>query len=660
MSRVNRCWSDSTPWSGTAIGSTTAGARQDMLRQEIVRRMGLSNRPDRPFPHDSVECEELLQTMRRHRVAARHGDLFDPLNFEGDRAASSLGDAMVIELLGRFAAEVEAELGEDNPPSLPAGLREIDCIRPIVLAPVWIDGLLERTCPIPAIRNRVRRIWDRLLEDFLAIDFVRDSGAAAQDWSLGCSDLLRFGRRSPAGWADSIAAWYYRLRGADEESYLAHALAEPDYRNRRAKHIVYGHTHTAQTAPLDASYAESYVLNQVYFNAGTWRRTYPHGPAGPRQNEFIASDEMTWLTFYQGDERTGRPYETWSGMLGAAPTENTVHRIDPGRHPMSRPTAFDPRPSPARAPFCGPANQVRAVVRPSGLANFGGECSLVSHTLADQHVAAIYLVHGVSLDPGADYTESYAYWFESGILASDRPTIPCGSSNGRAKRTIWGAAQAVRLIDEFLALVWNLGQRRSALGASVRRQPVCPDNFPSFGPREGRGAVLSGGGFITVGRSSLLDIPVWNRVRRRLRSGQPPLPGVRLDFVMFGTAARYAWDPAGYSQLLHFVEHSATASPVPDTSHGLFAWRARTAERRLGRVLASLARKRRPACRPRSTPRRRMPRCPTARQRWPSTTTKGLAPFGSTRPAFVRREWILFHAEEVVRRFYAARVVNVA
>jgi hypothetical protein len=333
------------------------GAQQDVLRQEIVRRMGLSNRPDRPFPHDSVEYEELLQVMRRHRVAARHGDLFDPLNFAGDRAASSVGDAIVIELIGRFSSEVEAELGEDNPPSLLAGLREIDCIRPIVLAPVWIDGLLERTCPIPAIRSRVRRTWDRLLEEFLAIDFVRHSGARDTGLVDGLSDLLRFGRRSPAGWADSIAAWYYRLRGADEESYRSHALAEPDYRNRRAKHIVYGHTHAAQTVPLDASYAESYVLNQVYFNAGTWRRTYRMVRQAPRQNEFIASDEMTWLTFYQGDERKGRPYETWSGTLGAAPTENTIHRIDPGRtshvsaQPVSTPVVHKHAPHFAALPI---------------------------------------------------------------------------------------------------------------------------------------------------------------------------------------------------------------------------------------------------------------------------------------------------------------------
>ncbi len=288
---------------------------------------------------------------------------------------------------------------------------------------------------------------------------------------------------------------------------------------------------------------------------------------------------------------------------------------------------------------------------------------LVSDTLADQHVAAIYLVHGVSLDPGADYTESYAYWFESGILASDRPTIPVRLFQWSGEANHLGCADgAVRLIDELSALGLEPGQRVLLWGHQYAGNLFALTTFLLSGRAK---AVAR---FFRAARIyyrwpvlSLLDIPVWNRVRRRLRSGQPPLPGVRLDFVTFGTAARYAWDPAGYSQLLHFVEHSATASPVPDTSHGLFAWRARTAERRLGRVLASLARKRRPAA-PASID------AATADAAMPDGTAtlavdydeRGLAPFGSTRPAFVRREWILFHAEEVVRRFYAARVVNVA
>jgi hypothetical protein len=297
------------------------GPHYDVLRRKVAEAMGLGGRHDQPFPHDISESGELLQTMRRHKVTARHGDLFDPLNFEGDRDASSLGDVIVIELIGRFAAEVEHRLAEELPAATLAGLREIDNVRPLMMVPVWIDGLLERTCSFPSMRKRVKAIWDRLADEFLAtVDMVD-----------GLEQALKFSKRLSIGWTSAIAGWLNRIRGAASASYYHHALAEQDFRNRRARHIVYGHTHAVETVPLDASYAEGYVLNQVYFNAGTWRRVHRPTQLATAEHEFIAHDEMSYLAFFHGDERSGRPYETWSGTLGFHPAQTTVHRIDPGR-----------------------------------------------------------------------------------------------------------------------------------------------------------------------------------------------------------------------------------------------------------------------------------------------------------------------------------------
>ena len=309
-----------------------SGTRFDGLRQMVVRQMGLANRPDRPFPHDVSESEELLQAMRQHRVAARHGDVYDPLSFDGDRDGGSLGEVIVIELLHRFAIEVGSRLGNELPASTLLGLQELDNVRPLVLIPVWMDGLLERTCPSPSLRKRIKTIWDQLADELLSLDFVRQRDALSP---LGLVDglerALKFSKRLPVGWATSTARWLNRLRGSPSESYYPHALAEPDFRSRRARHLVYGHTHVAESVPLDASYAEGYVLNQMYFNSGTWRRVHRQTQWAPGEHEFIASDVMTYLVFYQGDERKGRPYETWSGALGFHPVDVTIHRIDPGR-----------------------------------------------------------------------------------------------------------------------------------------------------------------------------------------------------------------------------------------------------------------------------------------------------------------------------------------
>lgn len=308
------------------------GAAWNEIRQKMVRQMGLANRPDAPFPHDIVESDELLQAMRRHKVTARHGDLFDPFNFEGDRDTSSLGDVIVVELLNRFAVEVEKHLADELPDPTVFGLRELDNVRPLLLIPVWLDGLLERTCALPAMRKQVKTVWDRIVDDFLAIDFVRQRDTwSPSDLVDGLQQALKFSKRMSVGWASSILQWLNSVRGATSSSYAAMAMTEQDFRNRRSKHIVYGHTHAVESVPLDASYADGYVLNQMYFNSGTWRRVHRPTQLAPCEHEFIADDVMTYLAFFQGDERKGRPYETWSGTLGFNPSETTVYRIDVGR-----------------------------------------------------------------------------------------------------------------------------------------------------------------------------------------------------------------------------------------------------------------------------------------------------------------------------------------
>jgi hypothetical protein len=332
------------------------GAPFDALRQLLVRQMGLCNPHDIPFPHDPHENDALLDVMRRHKVFARHGDLYDPFNFEGDRDNSSLGDCIVIELVNRFATEVEHELAGDLPPSTIAGLREIDNIRPLLLIPVWIEGLLERTCPYQGMRREVKRVWDRLADRFLDLQYVR----AHDTWNPndlvdGLQNALKFSKRIPLGWASSVLNWLSQLRGGDGESFYRHALGEQDFRNRRARSIVYGHTHQVENVPLDASYAEGYVLNQIYFNSGTWRRVHRPTRLAPQEHEFIPSDEMTYLAFFQGDERAGRPFETWTGTLGINPSTSPVLRVDPGRSKDAAVQSLSPSGLPGHAPHFAPS-----------------------------------------------------------------------------------------------------------------------------------------------------------------------------------------------------------------------------------------------------------------------------------------------------------------
>jgi UDP-2,3-diacylglucosamine pyrophosphatase LpxH len=291
--------------------------RFEQLRKRVCHAMGLANDHREPFPHDAAESEELLETLRSHGVVARHGDVFDPLHCGEDRDASSVGEAIAIDLVQQFLLEIEERYGHELHPVVLNALRELDHFRPLALAALFLEGTLERSHLRPILVKEIKRTWDRLAEQLLQQSHVRAGGGLTTIHMI--DDLaasLLFSHKISLGWAGAIRNWMCSLRGATSSSYYQHALAEADCRNRRARHIVYGHTHRAETVPLDASYADGVVLQQTYFNAGAWRRVYEQTHSVAGEHEFIAADTFSFLTFFQGDERGGRPYETWTGSLG--------------------------------------------------------------------------------------------------------------------------------------------------------------------------------------------------------------------------------------------------------------------------------------------------------------------------------------------------------
>lgn len=295
------------------------GASMDAIRQQIVQALGLDNSWNEPFPHDPYENDKIMALYEEHRVFARHGDIYDPFNFENDRNRSSLGDAIVVELLNRFAAEVERELGAVLPRDCREGLREIDNVRPHAIVPVWIDGLLRRTCPDSRVAKKVKEIWDRLADDFLHLPFVqkRDSPFNPLDNADKLQYILKFSRGISLSTAGRILSrihheWNPRSRGA----YSRFALEEVAFKNRMARSIVYGHTHLHEIIPLDTSYTSEGIFPQVYLNSGTWRKVYELARRDPDQHEFIGYKVLTYLAFFKGDERRGRSFESWSGALG--------------------------------------------------------------------------------------------------------------------------------------------------------------------------------------------------------------------------------------------------------------------------------------------------------------------------------------------------------
>jgi len=294
----------------------------DPIRQIVVEAIGLENPSNIPFPHDPLESDAIQQIYGDHHVFARHGDTFDPFNYEGDRNRSSLGDAVVVELVDRFSMTVQNKLSGVLPRATIDGLKEIDNLRPTFIIPAWVDGLLKKTCPDRHLQLEVKGVWDHLVDELLALDFVRKhhsffhlfDSVDRLEWGLKFSKGVS--RSNLTHLFSSIAAKF----GSHDSSYYSHAAAENAFQKRTARCVVYGHTHVYEMVPLDSVAVNHSFVDQIYINSGTWRPYHQLCRVHPGQEEFVKYQLMTYLAFFKGDERAGRPFEVWSGVLGARPS----------------------------------------------------------------------------------------------------------------------------------------------------------------------------------------------------------------------------------------------------------------------------------------------------------------------------------------------------
>lgn len=293
------------------------GPAYDALRSDIVQSMGLDNPPDLPFPHDPKEFGQsgafmrLAEAYRQHSVFARHGDIYDPDNFDGDRDRSSIGDAVVVDLIDKFSLVVQAQLGNAVTPEFIEALREIDNIRPLSDIAAWIDGYLLRTSPDPLTAKRVKGVWNQLASEFFKIPFVKNHPKAGRmRWAQDLTSGLSLGMLS------RLVRKFGSLFPSTDCPDYRNALQETAFLDRSARCIVYGHTHQYALVALEVPFTPRGIFNQVYLNSGTWRPYHQLAKHHPKQEQFVPYQLMTYIAFYQDDERGGRRYESWTGALG--------------------------------------------------------------------------------------------------------------------------------------------------------------------------------------------------------------------------------------------------------------------------------------------------------------------------------------------------------
>ncbi|MFA8019458.1 hypothetical protein [Bremerella cremea] len=311
-----------------------ADPEMSRVRGSIIEAFGLNNTPGKPFAHEPLEDTTIQAVLQQHRVFARHGDVFDPLCFTGQRDRCSLADIILIEGLTRFRFEIQHGLGQQLPASCQLGIQELDHVRPLVMAPICLRQMMKISCPVTSLQFEIKNCWDRVIEQMMPLIYRidRESPLGVRDLEE-MGSLLKFRCQDNDGWGERMMNWI-RKQGV-QKSLSKRALDESEFRNRRAKHIVFGHTHSDETVPLDASFADGFMLSQLYFNSGTWRRVYTPTCGTESWREFLPSEKMTYLTFYCDDERQGAAYEVWSGILGTAPSPIRRIRVDSAQSAMT-------------------------------------------------------------------------------------------------------------------------------------------------------------------------------------------------------------------------------------------------------------------------------------------------------------------------------------
>jgi hypothetical protein len=287
-----------------------------------------------------------------------------------------------------------------------------------------------------------------------------------------------------------------------------------------------------------------------------------------------------------------------------------------------------------------------------------------------------------------NYTASYARLLASAINHTGQARIPVRLFDWSSENHHLGRADgAVRLIDELASGGFRPGQRVLLWGHShagnlfalvtnlLAADHEAVDRFFQAAEIYYRWPVVG-----------VVDIPVWNRVEQLLHQELPIGPAA-VDIVTFGTPIRYGWDSDGYARLLHFVHHRpseglpAYRAPFPprldrvmhaadgdyvqqlgiagtNICPSVFSWRAWLADRRLHQLLQEEAGGT-------NTLERFQAGAIVPQEGTTLLVDYGRQPGGISRhhaghAVYTRKEWMLFHAEETVRRFYAERASQVA
>jgi hypothetical protein len=105
--------------------------------------------------------------------------------------------------------------------------------------------------------------------------------------------------------------------GDQAGGYDNHAFQELRVRSGDANFVLYGHTHDYLMVPLDQTpLPGGSPQDKLYFNTGTWRKTWNKVRFDPANREFIGWHVLTYVTIFKPSENGTYNFEVWNAALG--------------------------------------------------------------------------------------------------------------------------------------------------------------------------------------------------------------------------------------------------------------------------------------------------------------------------------------------------------
>lgn len=294
--------------------------RLDGMRQKLRDAFGLRQFH---FPWKieewTLDAAKIHDICMEHRLYVQHGDQYDEFNYHAKlgRGESSIGDAIVVELITKFPIEVVRRIKETYPEDelrqdFLDALKELDNVRPSHNTVIYLRNLIDKLTR-KKHRDIVREVFYDCTRSVEKSEIFRRARRVDKKAALKLQILNVTSKFAPT----AMVRWVIKLLGLAGSSYQSAAENEPYVKDGRCDFVTYGHTHELEVKGIGMRVDGFSQTPKVYINSASWRPVNneiitEHRMAG---FPYFSEKNMVWVAYYKDGERRGRPYEVWSGEL---------------------------------------------------------------------------------------------------------------------------------------------------------------------------------------------------------------------------------------------------------------------------------------------------------------------------------------------------------